>query len=183
MKHPGNADPTAERAPATWIERNRVRSAPIRRRYKVSAAGDASNGRIDFPITHWKKESVMGGCAKNGKDGKDGKDDSAVALSLALLGISRKHLTSLKIAPSKKYISVRLADCRPVAKSYRAASNKYWRGLMKQGIADTVVTATNDTTTVVLVVNSKTQAKKIIEADPFIAAGGFTKFTYKELKV
>ena len=25
--------------------------APLRRRYKVSAAGDAGNGQIDFPIT------------------------------------------------------------------------------------------------------------------------------------
>ena len=39
--------------------RNRVRGAPLRRRYKVSAAGDAGNGQIDFHITRGRGADAL----------------------------------------------------------------------------------------------------------------------------
>src|SRR6266705_3315014 len=61
-KRPGSADP-AERAPATWIERNRVRGAPIRRRSKVSAAGAPVTGELIFRFIRVLRGSKSGGRA------------------------------------------------------------------------------------------------------------------------
>ena len=40
--------------------RSRVRDAPLRRRYKISAAGDVGNGQIDFPITRGDPQARRG---------------------------------------------------------------------------------------------------------------------------
>jgi hypothetical protein len=126
----------------------------------------------------------MGGCAKNGKDGTDGKEDAAVALGLSRLGLSRKMLAPLRLYRSgRRFVKITLWDPVPPDKTTRQQSARYWKGLLKDGTADTLITAKNKITTIVLSVPSQSRARKIIQADPIVAAGGVKKIDYETLRV